>query len=123
MSDDNFDLNKLSSKEKDAIEKILDGHGGESDDTKLLKPLPDTRPDVDHSDYSREMLWEKKSMLEEHLGVLEESLLWAINDVDIFEQKMELNPAKKIELVQAVENIGQEIKMVRDELNDIEKNL
>lgn len=123
MSDDGFDLNSLSSKEKDAIEKILDGHGGEDDSVKHLQPLPDTKPQYDHSSFTRDMLWEKKTNLEDHLGVLEESLLWAINDVDNFEKKMELNPAKKVELVQAVENIGQEIKMVRDELADIDKHL
>ena len=122
MSGD-FNLDDLSKKEKDAIHKILEGHGGEDDNKKHLAPLPDKKPIYDHSSFTRDMLWEKKKNLEEHLGVLEESLIWAINDVDNFEKKMELNPAKKVELVQAVENIGKEIDMVKTEISDLERHL
>lgn len=121
---DEIDLSNLSSTEKKNIEKILSGaDGGESDDKKGLLPLPNKKPKYDNSSFSRDMLLEKKMNLEEHLGVLEESLIWAINDVDIFEKKFELNPAKKVELIQAVENIGKEIEMVTEEIKDVQQNL
>jgi hypothetical protein len=122
MSDD-FNLDNLDRKSREFIERTIADHGGESDSKKNLRPLPNKKPEYDHTAYSRDALWAKREMLEEHLGVLEESLLWAINDVEIFEKKMELNPAKREELVQAVDNIGQEIDMVRTELADLERHL
>lgn len=120
---DQFDLNSLSKKEREAIDRILQSNGGESDDAKTLKPLPDRNPVYYHDKLGRPLMQEKRQNLLEHLGVLEESLLWAINDVDNFEKKMELNPAKRVELVQAVDNIGKEIEMVTAEIRDLDKHL
>lgn len=63
--------------------------------------------------------WKIKS-LKEHLGILEESMVWAIHDYENFEKKLEINPSKREELENSIDNIGAEIELVKRELRDLE---
>jgi hypothetical protein len=110
--------------DEETIQKILgDSDGGKEIDAPVLDDMPDRKPEYDHSTFSRDQLWFKRENLEEHLGELQESMVWALDEVDQFEQTLEINPAKKDALVKAVNSIGKELEMVMEEVKDIDSHL
>lgn len=110
--------------DEETIRKVLgDSVGGKEIDAPELDDLPDRKPEYDNSKFTRDQLWEKRHNLEDHLGELEESMIWALQELDDFELSLEINSAKREALTKAVNSIGKETEMVKQELHDIDKHL
>jgi len=109
---------EISKKDIETAEKIIGDH--EASDKTYLKPLPEQAPNViDPSTLSREELLWKSNNLQDHLDQLIEGLEWSFEELRKFEQDFELNPSKKAELVQSIENMGREIEMVHKEIQEV----